>query len=185
MKSIQKGYPFDGAKTLELFPNRLNPTLVNERVQITIDPKIFPTYYTENQDLSDFLLARVFDYHKALEVAEQQIKDMQEEFPFLPEDFGFTPDKLPVEGSDYQRTFYIKGTNILTRDGDDKWILGIFGASPVKLSIANSHEAYVVFKSLGVISDEEFGEEVFSFTKEMLEQGEVSDQGSSPELQAQ
>lgn len=167
-KSIQKGYPFDGPKSAELFPNRLNPVIKDNKVGITINPDIFPDYFATKQPLTDFLLARVFDYHKALEVAEQQISDMQEEYPFIPEDFKFSVDKLPTETDDiFQKTYYVKGSCLMTRGEDDKWILAAPGIS-CQVSIPNASTAYTILKSLGVITDEEFGEEVFSYTNEDL-----------------
>lgn len=168
-RSIQKGYPFDEVKSKELFPNRLNPQMKDNKVGITIDPEVFPDYYTEKQPITDFLLARIYDYHNALDIAEQQIKDMNEEYPFIPEDFNFSPDKLPTQDSDItQKTFYSKGSCLITRAEDDKWHLVAPGIS-CRINIKNASTAYTILKALEIISDEEFGETVFSYTERQLE----------------
>lgn len=156
---IINSYPFDGPKTREIFPNRLNPSLREGKVLINIDPEVFPDFYKEEQQLTDFLLDRIFDYHNALNVAEQQIFDMSEEYPFIPEDFNFKEDELPEGSSESfinKKFYYNDNGHIITRLSDNEWMITSNTMNPIKLTINNSREAYTTLKALAIITDDEF-----------------------------
>lgn len=156
---IENSYPFEGPKTREVFPNRLNPILIDGKVHITIEPEVFPSYYKEEQPLTDFLLDRIFDYHNALNIAETQIEDMLTPYPFIPEDFNFHRDALPTESAETLRNatfFYNDRGYILTRTSDTEWFISSQETPPTKLTLTNAKDAYTVLKSLSIITDDEF-----------------------------
>jgi len=145
---MSRTYPFGEPRTKETFPFRLNPELVDNKVQITIDPAVYPpanhTFLTDTH-LKDFLLARIADYHQALETAEHQIVDMQTPTPFIPEDFGFKKFEIENAGLVYR-----KDECIIMRQGDF-WFATIPGSS-LKLTLPDAETARTVLIALGVIT---------------------------------
>ncbi len=97
-KSLFEGYPFGPAKSLELFP--LNERPVGQQIDAAIKDNV--------------LLGAVIikQYSEALHEAEEQIKNIQAEYPFLPEDYGFKEflPELP-EGEEHNQMSF---SNIFT-----------------------------------------------------------------------
>ena len=158
-KSLFGGYPHEGVKSREVFKGRCNPKMSNgKRIGFEINREVYPNCpETRGDDFTDFLLDRIEDYHQALEIAERQIDDISHEYPFIPEDFGFeltnlVPDNNPDE---YLAPFYKKGQNLITRIEDHTWLYNGKDGS-CKINLPNAHIAFLVLRSLGIISDEEF-----------------------------
>lgn len=169
--STSKGYPFDTVISQERFKFRLSPLLDrgNYKVQITVDPAVYPDFKGIKKimrlfagSVIDFLLFRVFDYAEALTVAEQQIKDILTDAPFIPEEFGFFKAIKPKEITDNPAIIYISvyDTNIsLFRNTEDcQWTMvkrleDAF--TETKLIIPNHRIAYALFYALGVKVEEE------------------------------
>lgn len=97
--------------------------------------------------------------HKALDTAEQQILDLQATYPFIAQDFGFneTEEKMG-DDSGFMPTCYKKGKYLLARipGTDNDWFISGIG----KVFIPNTEWAYIIFRSLGIITEEEVAEEV-------------------------
>lgn len=96
--AINKGYPYNNIPSIEMFLNR--PTIgVNKENKpfIDWDPEIFkdgpdPKDWGEKETGSpfiSFLLNRLVDFSESLKIAEDQIRALLEESPFIPEHFGF------------------------------------------------------------------------------------------------
>lgn len=157
-KSMFAGYPHDGkVKSAETFPNRIPTRIVEGKVMAHINDNFYPDWKDcgEDHDKVDFLLDRIHDYNTALDIAEQQILDIAAEYPFLPQDFGFleTDDKFAGEG--FQPQCYRKGRYLIARIDDDHWFVAGIG----KIMMPSSQVAYIVLRSLGIITDEEFSED--------------------------
>ena len=172
-KSLFGGYPHSGIKSQEAFKpqSRLYPELHEGKIGIRMDLAIYPNFPTGSNDteLKDFLLDRIADYDQALNIAEQQIRDIGAEYPFIPEDFGFELTEMRADtGPDrYNPPMYRKDNFVIARIEDHKWLLADAGSKLVDLP--NAHIAYIVLRSLGVITDEEFaGDTEFSVNESDL-----------------
>lgn len=90
---IHDGYPFNEIVTKVNFPYRMGADLSPEgRPFFVVDKEVFedcPNYGDPLTMQEDFLLHRVIDFKKALEIAEGQIQDLLEEHPFIPEEMNF------------------------------------------------------------------------------------------------
>lgn len=159
-KSLFGGYPHEGIKSLEVYPNRIPTSIVDEKVSAFIDAKYYPQYtgVETAEEMKDFLLDRLHDVNTALGIAEQQIRDIQHEYPFIPQDFNFEETEIKFPGEGFVPTCYKKGPHLLARvvDAEHDWFLSGLG----KITIPNAQIAYIVLRSLGVISDEEFAKDV-------------------------
>lgn len=92
-------YPYHQVESIEQFKNRPELTIVDGKVIMLVDVNIYPRFKditidsegaAENKQLMiDFLMDRLFDYSEALKTAEDQIKELLSEDPFIPEQFGF------------------------------------------------------------------------------------------------
>lgn len=172
-KSLFGGYPHEGIKSQDTFKinSRLHPKLDEGKIRVMIDHGIYPHLPFESTDtqLKDFLLDRIADYDQALNIAEQQIRDIGAEYPFIPEDFGFELTELRADtGPDrYNPPMYRKDNFVIARVEDHKWLLADAGSKLIDLP--NAHIAYIVLRSLGVITDEEFaGDTEFSVNESEL-----------------
>lgn len=89
--STNKAFPYAGIDSLQLFPNRVDPTLTpSKQVVLTINPEVYPDVDFESAEaMRDFAFFRLHDYHQALLHAEDQIRAMLTENPFIPEEFCF------------------------------------------------------------------------------------------------
>lgn len=105
--SVNKGYPYNGIESLKRWPEFNRPHIgldENETAYIAIDKEVFPeapSFPERLDDVSTFLLHRLFDYKVALEMAEDQLKTVFEERPFIPERLGFKTihnNKSPFDG---------------------------------------------------------------------------------------
>jgi hypothetical protein len=148
-KNLFGGYPYVEPKSLEVFPaiNRASFSGIGGHVT---NPKL------GNQELTEQF---IISYNKALDTAEQQILDLQAEYPFIPNDFGFneTEEKMG-DDSGFMPTCYKKGKYLLARipGTDNDWFISGIG----KVFIPNTEWAYIIFRSLGIITEEEVAEEV-------------------------
>lgn len=106
-----------------------------------------------------YAVAYIDTCHKALDTAEQQILDLQATYPFIAQDFGFneTEEKMG-DDSGFMPTCYKKGKYLLARipGTDNDWFISGIG----KVFIPNTEWAYIIFRSLGIITEEEVAEEV-------------------------
>lgn len=168
--STSKGYPFETVISQERFKYRLSPLLDrgNYKVQVTVDPAVYPGFKGIKKimrlfagSVIDFLLFRVFDYAEALTVAEQQIKDLLTDAPFIPEEFGFFKAIKPLEITDNPAIIYISvyDSNIsLFRNTEDcQWTMvkrtdDVF--TETVITIPNHRIAYAFFYALGVKVEE-------------------------------
>ncbi len=93
-------YPYDRVETLAIFSNRVSFVQDKEgKVGCSIDLEKYPqlkAWNLESEDsaenkqlMIDFLMDRAFDFQEALKVAENQILELLDEDPFIPEQFGF------------------------------------------------------------------------------------------------
>lgn len=91
--SPNKGYPYNGAESKKLFKNRPDIGVAEDgKTYISVDKEIFPDapeFPISLNEVDSFLLHRMYDYKKALEIAEDQIDTLMEERPFIPERLGF------------------------------------------------------------------------------------------------
>lgn len=148
-KNLFGGYPYGEPKSLETFPaeNRASFSGVGENVT---NPNL------NNQELVE---QHIIAYNKALNIAEQQILDLQAIYPMLPQDFGFeeTEEKMG-DDSGFMPTCYKKGKYLLASipGTDNDWFISGIG----KVFIPNTEWAYIIFRSLGIITEEEVAEEV-------------------------
>ena len=166
-KSLFGGYPHEGVKSREVFPNRVKTEILEGKVQVNIPDEFYPKW-KENIELiggdelrlsiyrGDFMMDRLHDAMTALGVAEKQLDDINEVYPFLPEDFGFEP----VKDSEDRFTIYQKGDACLSRLSDTVWGVNS-SASPhvCKVSLPDCQTAFIVLRSLGIIKDEDFEKE--------------------------
>jgi hypothetical protein len=166
--SITKGYPYDTIISQERF--KVRPYVIldhkdKRKTKFWVDKGTFTDYKPATWlqrkiagKLIDFLEFRIFDYAEALYVAETQITHLQEEQPFLPEDFGFIKTVGPVEIHDNPVKIYTSRYNdtiSLFRNDEQEceWILlkrvnGTF--QDTKLQIPNHRIAYAAFLALGI-----------------------------------
>lgn len=90
---IHDGYPYNEILSKTIFPNRMEADISEEgKPFFSVDKSIFPDCPDYGDPITmqeDFLLHRVIDFKKALEVAEGQIQDLLEEHPFIPEEMNF------------------------------------------------------------------------------------------------
>lgn len=87
--TIDGGFPHEAPASLLFYKNRPKFFLNQEgKVEVSCDAAIFKPWETD-QDRIEFLFNRNFQAHEALDVAENQIRDMLREYPFVPESFGF------------------------------------------------------------------------------------------------
>lgn len=105
--SVNKGYPYDGIESKKLWPTRNRVSLGiddNQSMFIAVEKELFPEAPELPAILSPvetFLLHRMYDFKKALDVAEDQLEEVFEERPFIPERLGFEVihnNKSPFEG---------------------------------------------------------------------------------------
>lgn len=146
--SIFKGYPFCAAVSLNFFPLSSRPT--GQQIEGAAKDGIGVPADIIGQ------------YSKALHEAEQQIKDMQTNYPFIAEDYGF--EEVSVVGfiikyksstgnvgidriNDCQYRVRATFREFVDSDGNT-----IEEKSPIDIvvMINNEKEAYSVFKSLGL-----------------------------------
>lgn len=164
--AINNGYPYEKVETDFLFPNRLAVRREEDgKISVDFDETKFPPVETEIQE-RDFILFRLFDYSEALKVAEDQIRTLLEEEPFIPEEFGFevvakpetiydSPIRIYSSKHDESYSLYREVQDISKRDfNPENWVLmkkkedGTFDEIKVKLPCHRI--AYAVFYGLGV-----------------------------------
>jgi hypothetical protein len=132
--SIFKGYPYGEPKSLEIFPTESRPS--GQQIEGGV------------KDDLQIPAAVVALYSKALHEAEQQVRDLQTDYPFIPEDYGFA--EVDVVGPN---TIYKSHDDnvMMTRMGDD-WIIASGKLSrAITMSISSEKEAYTAFKLLGLL----------------------------------
>lgn len=173
--SITKGYPWDTIISKERFgvrPNIIIDLKDARKTKFWVNKNEYPEYRAASWlqrkiagRLIDFLEFRIFDYTEALHVAETQIAHMQEEQPFLAEDFGFVKTVGPTEISDNPLKIYTSKyddrLSIFRNDDEEhEWHLlrrvadGSFGDTTLQLP--NHRIAYAAFLALGVkVEDDE------------------------------
>lgn len=172
-KSMFGGYPHVGIKSQETFPNRIPTRIVEEKVMALIDAKFYPDWSKCENDSQkvDFLLDRIHDYNIALGLAEQQLKDIAAEYPFIPQDFNFVETDEKFGGDGFQPQCYKRGKYLIARVDDHCWFIAGIG----KVMLSNSQMAFIVLRSLGIISDEEFSqEEIHSVSSAEITPEEIS-----------
>lgn len=169
--SPNKGYPYNGIESKKLFVNR--PVLdIGEdgKTYIAIDKEIHedaPDFPAVLNEVESFLLHRMYDFKKALDIAEDQLQTVFEERPFIPERLGFElihNNESPLDGPPmriYASKFsdgvslYRKPGNI---DDDATWepskfimIINKDGvAKEIELNIPCERIAYAIMFALGV-----------------------------------
>ena len=118
--AINKGYPYNNIPSIEMFLNRpkigVSP---DNKPFIDWDPETFKDAPSQsewgeketNSPFISFLLNRLVDYSESLKIAEDQIRALQEEAPFLPEHFGFELVHKHEEVSDPPVRIYVSKYN--------------------------------------------------------------------------
>jgi hypothetical protein len=161
-KSLFGGYPHDGIKTQEVFPNRVKTSIVENRVFADIDTTVYPAWIDQQspEQQRDFFMDRLHDANTALGIAEQQIRDMHAEYPFIPQDFGFEETTLKLTDEGFSPTCYAKGKHMIARIDDDNWMITGIAEKGIPVGLHNAHIAFLVLRSLGVVSDADFEEEL-------------------------
>lgn len=175
--STTKGYPYDTIISQERF--KIRPNIILDRndknkTKFWINEGDYPGYRKADwlqrlfaRDIIDFLEFRIFDYAEALFVAETQIAHLQEEQPFLPEDFGFVKTVGPKEIFDNPTKIYTSRYNesvsLFQNDDEEcEWHLlerihnnagNTF--KDTKLQLPNHRIAYAAFLALGVRVEED------------------------------
>lgn len=160
-KNLFGGYPYGEPKTKETLPSRVGAGIDEGNVRLFVDLTQFPDFHKIKgiEEEREFVLNRVYELTNALESAEQQIMDLQAEYPFIAQDFGFeeTEERMG-DDSGFMPTCYKKGKYLLARipGTDHDWFISGIG----KVFIPNTEWAYIIFRSLGIITEEEVAEEV-------------------------
>lgn len=151
MSPLFKGYPYGEAKSLEIFP--LNERPFGQHIDKAVENGVGIT-------------AEVVSlYSRALHEAEQQIKDLQTDYPFLPEDYGFVELEMTNSATFIQK-YKAEGGNVgIDRLNDSQYRIRatyrefvdndgntVEEKSPIDLviSINNEKEAFSAFKTLGL-----------------------------------
>jgi len=87
--AINKGYPYNMIQSAFLFKNRPGVKMLEDgKVELDINPEHYAIPETELQE-TEFVFHRLYDFSEALTIAEEQVKTLLEEMPFIPEEFGF------------------------------------------------------------------------------------------------
>lgn len=169
---LNKGYPFAGVVSEEQLPNRIKIILEENNV-ITIDFASFCEPLNDSTAQLDFMISRAFDFQEALRTAEQQIKELLSEDPFIPEDLGFELAHKPATIHDspvrvYSSKFDDRFT-LYREIGDphdaqwdtSKWILmkkhddGSDKFDKIPVRIPNYRIAFALFVAMGVVMEPE------------------------------
>lgn len=169
---LNKGYPFAGVVSEEQLPNRIKIILEENNV-ITIDFASFGEPLNDSTAQLDFMISRAFDFQEALRTAEQQIKELLSEDPFIPEDLGFELAHKPATIHDspvrvYSSKFDDRFT-LYREIGDphdaqwdtSKWILmnkhddGSDKFDKIPVRIPNYRIAFALFVAMGVVMEPE------------------------------
>lgn len=157
-KSLFGGYPHNGIKSLEILPNRVGATLVSGKVMLVMNKEHF-TFPKSIESQRDFCFDRIYDYTNALAIAEQQISDMQAEYPFIPQSFGFQETDLILNPHGFSPTCYTKGKYMIANVEDYKWIItGVNNGDGITIDLPNIDVAFITLRALGVISDDQFND---------------------------
>ena len=175
--SLIRGYPYDTIVSRDQLVNRVKVFLESDE-KISLDLR---TYADPGEDPAEqiaFLMSRLFDTQEALKTAEQQIFDILEEKPFVPDSLGFelvskpedwtdTPDRMYSSKYDDRFVLYREPTDVEDSNWDTtRWIImkkndvtGRFDKIMVKLPCYRI--AYAVLSSLGVVmrNEQEAGSE--------------------------
>lgn len=146
-KSIFKGYPYGEPISYKIFP------LENRPVGQQIDKAA--------KDGIGLPAEIVAQYSKALHEAEEQVKDLQREYPFLPEDYGF------IQLNEFELKYKAIAGNVgLDRVNDVTWRIRSFNREfenidgkvveeldnlDILVTIRNEKDAYAAFKLLGLL----------------------------------
>ena len=65
MKTMQKGYPYDGVKSEEVFPAKCRVSFVmgdNGVLNETVDKEVYPGPLVKNSETAPFYISRCYDY---------------------------------------------------------------------------------------------------------------------------
>lgn len=171
--AINKGYPYLEIVTEAVFPNRVKVGMdENGMVAIDYDKEVFPADIQSASQKEQFLLHRLFDFSEALKVAEDQIRTLLEEEPFIPEEFGFEVIAKPVDFAndspvrvyaskfDPKYTLYREVQDISSGSfAPENWVLmkknedGSF--SEIRVKLPCHRIAYALFYGLGVKVEED------------------------------
>lgn len=169
--SLFGGYPNDGVvKSKELYVNRVITKVIEGKVMAYVSKDHFPDWEEMSKTDSgqkDFFLNRLHDANVSLNIAEQQISDMNEVYPFIPEDFNFESETVSKKGN----SIYCQKNSgvMISRVQDDMWLIGI--GEGVRVRLTDSKTAYIVLRSIAVISDEEFEKDtIISTSDEKIEE---------------
>lgn len=151
----EQDYPYNGIASQQSFVNRLEIWKDEESnlIGISIDKDVFPDIDTLPE--RDFLLFRLYDYSQALKQAEDQIEELLEEFPFIPEDLGFFVAET-IEGKKFYTLKGREGDVVLARENKgDRWLVMLQGqALPVPCSFNSLQMARNFFITVGLIDPE-------------------------------
>lgn len=183
-KSLFGGYPHEGIKSQELFPNRVGTYLKEGKVHMIYDRAQY-TFPDAVEQQKDWCMDRIHDYGNALNIAEQQILDMRAPYPFIPDDFGFTETDFIINPEGFSPTCYSKGKHMIANVEESSWMItGITNGSGITIDLPNAHIAFITLRALGVVTDKEFDEPELILVEnaEGLEQYDNGGQPNTPIL---
>lgn len=104
------GYPHEAVMSEVVFGNR--PTLfLNEENKVVIDLPERQQIENSNEILLEYVMSRCLDFQNALNVAEDQIRDILRENPFSPEKMGFKLEVSPSQVTDVPIRLYVHSEN--------------------------------------------------------------------------
>lgn len=170
--SLNKGYPYAGVESEKQLPSRIKIILEKDNV-ITVDFASFGEPLNESKAQLDFMISRAFDFQEALRTAEQQVKELLNEDPFLPEDLGFelvhkpesihdSPVRMFASKYDPRFTLYREIADPNDPNWDTtKWVLmkknDDFSEKfdKIHVKIPCYRIAYALFYAMGVVMEEE------------------------------
>ncbi len=164
--AINKGYPYNMIQSAFLFKNRPSVKMLEDgKVELDINPEHYEIPQTELQE-TEFVFHRLYDFSEALTIAEEQVKTLLEEMPFIPEEFGFevihrpetindSPVRVYASKYDPRFTLFREVMDVSSIDDfrPENWVLmknENEEFQEIKVKLPCHRIAYAVFYSLGV-----------------------------------
>lgn len=164
------GYPHENVQSQIVFPNRIKTDIIDGKVLMEVNPEFYPQIVSDSfigEHWKRFLMDRIHDYNNALGIAENQIRDMRQESPFMPEDFRF--EQVKNEKGELISAYKKEGWIMVRNNNKEllpynfKWKVQNWKekkSEPIELSLPNEQIAFVTLRALGIISDADFEKDI-------------------------
>lgn len=146
-QSIFKGYPFGEPISQKIFPQSQRPygQVIDKAAkdELTVPAEV------------------VGLYSHALHEAETQVRDLQTQYPFIPEDYGFVEIReYPPVYRSFDENIYLHDLNDqayrlvinnreIVKENEEKIFIG--NMTDIIVKIENERDAYMAFKMLGAL----------------------------------